>query len=369
MGNFISANIRAQGRYKMNLFLSIFILLLVSTNGNCANLRNHLVANSTARVQSMGGCFAANSSFSDAHCYNPAALSSGQFSGWMILCDPLSPAISRTIDANEEDSYADFLEAALFIRGLYIGNEYFRLGLLPAEHRPVSSAELSETLAESTFSQNDLQPGLVCSVKLDDKVSLGLSIANVFIDEGAVRKTSVSYGVLIKTNNWLDVGITSFYLPTGVVDSRKTLERIGNKTVNVGILYYITGRNANFHKRAPYTVYPGSFMDNLDLRMALDVRNVTQNSGLNDTQEIHLGFVAALNGSFELQSGIYWPSSETGHSAKPRIGIGIGFEQPLFFRKSLRTAGYPGMMFNISQATDPESEQRNIISWSLKWAF
>jgi len=330
----------------------------------------HGAGTAAARVLSMGGCYAANSRYADAHLYNPAALrSDGQGFSWLLLCDPLSPALARELSGQADGAYEGLVPGILFLRGLYFGLGPVNLGLIPAEYSPSEPADLSETAREAVLERSGLSPGAALSLVLDRKVSLGISAMLRWDPEGARRRVALDYGVLVRANNWMDVGAVAVHLPKGGEDLRRSIERIGDETINVGILYYPLGRpEARWGaKRIP----AGSegLLARTDLRLAMDVRNVTQSPGLARAQELHLGMSLGWIRLLELRCGIYWPRGSADLDKRPRASCGLGLGQPWFLRSAARGLGLVETFLDLGWMDDPEDPGRGIWMGTFKWAF
>jgi hypothetical protein len=182
--------------------------------------------------------------------WNPAACGDHPQRGTLfrLYVQPLAPLIAAR-DLCELDTrwkrddrltvQESLLALALLLKGATFSTPTLGIGVLGFEesvnHRP-SRRFFDFRSAVATYWNV-----LAVNVRLADTVSLGGSAALCHRwDEQANRVLgdAYSFGVLLKPDPRMNVGLTYFDLSRDVADSRSHLERIGDQTVNAGFSYY-----------------------------------------------------------------------------------------------------------------------------------
>lgn len=296
------------------------LLLLAGLATQASADRYWLFGHGSTRVLSMGGCFAANTRAAEARQYNPAGLRLRRADVfWSLALDPLAPvAVDEVVGG--DSPYADALPALLALRGLWLGNETYALGLHPADHVPSADVLLPGEPEERSIRRQDVTPSMVFSWALDSRITLGLSGAYRWSESHNNRRLTMNYGLLVRLNSKVDVGAVAVNLGSEDLNAdRRWLDRIDDGTINVGISWYPYGRQhesgAGRHPMAP---------DMASLQFTCDVRDVTQEGRGFNSQEIHLGAALAWPGLLELRGGVYWPQDPDFPRARPVRSLGIG---------------------------------------------
>jgi apolipoprotein N-acyltransferase len=290
-----------------------------------AEARGWLIgAQDAARLRSMGGCFAAGSDWSDARQFNPAALPVGAAPGWSLRLDPLAAGRPRIDGAAGDGAYARALPWLLPLRSLRLAAGPLHAELAPGDWLPADPDALPADADGGRASSRDFVPSLSLALAFDSRVSLGLTLLALRAAAAESRRLGVVYGALLRANPKLDVGAQAVYLPTGSADRLRAIDRIGDGTVNIGLLVHPLGRADRHTRTLPPNFGPTEILGRTDLRLALDVRNVTQEEGLAGRQELHLGASAGWFGLVELRGGVYWPRTGSNEPARARTGLGIG---------------------------------------------
>lgn len=271
---------------------------------------------SGTRIRSMGTCFAAASGPGDALLFNPAGLASRRGSQGLDL--ELNPILPFTFQARQEEGdwhWARALPALSLVRRVGWKSRRLSVALGSSEWQPDSVESLPGLQQEARPSSADIVPALTLALALDDRVRLGGTLSACFDREQHRRRVGVAYGAIIRANRRMDVGANAVYFPEGAAQARRTLDRLGDGTINVGVAWHPLGRPED--RRARST-----------LMVAMDVRNVTQDAGLAGSQEFHLGAEALWHGRLALRGGLQWPNQHPSAS-RPRFSGGLALREIL----------------------------------------
>jgi hypothetical protein len=296
-----------------------------------------------ARVRALGGCFAALSLPTDAHLFNPAGLAShGARPGWRLELDPTAAAI-RPVAQDGDWDWAESLPLLLPLRRAEWRGRRLALSLTPATWLPAAVSGLAAPGETAEPPSGELVPSLSVALALDSRVRLGVSAA-AWLDPQRGRRAGVSYGAVVRANRIMDVGGQALYLPAGALDARRPLDQLGDGTINVGVACYPLGRDEGGRRGL--------------LLLALDVRNVTQESGLGGRQELHLGVEGRLPGGLDLRGGVFWPNRGTGASGVPCVGGGLGWVWN----------GPPGgLRLDLAWLQNPAEREGRLWTGGLRW--
>ena len=249
-------------------------------------------------------------------CTNPAALRTlDKRSYYFALLDP-GAAYRVTQKGQSGDAWESAAPGSLVLRALHLGWEHVHLALSNGEHMPRSVEQLGRTEDGSEVETIDLVPMATLGLALDEKISLGVSAAFRRPAEGQHRLPVIRYGVLIRANRHMDVGAVALHMPPVLADCRREIDRLGDETVNLGVLWYPLGRPSLQRRGRQIPRNLAELGQLADLRFALDVRNVTQAEGLGGRQELHLGGSLGWTQLGELRAGIYWPNPDLSDAAR-----------------------------------------------------
>jgi hypothetical protein len=297
-----------------------------------------------ARVRALGGCFAALSTPEDAQFYNPAGLAIfGQRPALKAVLD-VSALRIRPRKQAEDWNWAGALPALLPLRRLEWRGRHLAVALSPADWHPAATSTLARAVDEARPLSGELAPSLSAALALDHRVRLGVTATALLDASHKRRRVGVSYGAVIRANKIMDVGGQAVYLPVGALESRRPLDQLGDGTINVGIACYPWGRDER-GRRGP-------------LLLALDVRNVTQESGLSKRQELHLGLESRLPVGLDLRGGVYWPNSSPDSPGFPCVGGGLGWNLNL---------PLGGLSLDLAWLQDPARRGDHIWTGGLRW--
>lgn len=325
-----------------------------------------LGAQDAVRVRSMGGCYAASSDWTDARLFNPAGLRVGSGQGLRLRFDPLVLGRPTIRAAKGDRAYADLLPWALPLRGVRLGWGPLHVDFTPADWLPQTSADLPAGARGAEVGSAEFAPSLTFAFAFDERVSLGATLVSLREEESARRRLGVSYGALLRVNHLLDVGAHAVYLPSGDADRRRQLDRIGDGTINVGLQVHPRGRATRRSRMLPSRLTLQELFDSADPRLALDMRNVTQEAGLSGRQEVHFGAAAGWFGLFELRAGFFWPRADAQILTRPRGSAGFGLT-PL--RPAKRDDGPAKLNIQAGWMDDPLGAGTGIWTGALTWTF
>lgn len=297
-----------------------------------------------SRVRALGGCFAALSTPDDAHLFNPAGLARlGRRRGFKLALDGSAAWIRP--QAQEEDwDWAPLLPALLPVRRLEWRGRHLALALTPAEWHPGATDSLARTYDVARPPSGELVPSVTAALALDERVRLGFTVTGLLDAGHDRRRVGVAYGAIIRANRIMDVGAQALYLPMGALETRSALDQLGDGSINVGIACYPWGRDEGGRRGLAL--------------LALDVRNLTQESSLAGRQELHLGVEGRLPAGLDLRGGVYWPNRGTDSQGFPCVGGGLGWALDL---------PLGGLQLDVAWLQDPARRADHIWTGGLRW--
>ncbi|MCB9473770.1 MAG: hypothetical protein H6678_08170 [Candidatus Delongbacteria bacterium] len=343
------------------VMLALCLWLVPATR---ASDRTWLGSNRSARILGMGGCYAANTRCAEAHLYNPAGLRFRESrSGWALYLDPLPLLVTPTVDGRDTSPYARALPGLATIRGLWLGNSRLALGLVPADYEPGADTDLPTDISGGNRASERYTPSMVFALSLDERISLGASGAYRWDERSQTRRLTVNYGLLVRVNKLMDVGAVAVNLSgDGQAPDRRWLDRVDDGTINVGLSWYPMGRD-----RAALDTRIPTARDGARLKIAADIRNVTQEGRGFNSQEMHLGASLGWRELGEVRAGIYWPQDELFPSRAPVRSLSVGL-----LRSSLRRFSHQLLPFNtlldLSWMDNPLSPDREGL-WIASFAL
>jgi apolipoprotein N-acyltransferase len=336
--------------------LSLVLLFVLGPLAQASHGSDHFVTSgtATARSLSMGGCFAASSQISDAHLYNPAALVRGLGEpAWTIQMDPLSWWLAKRGDASKQPS------SLLSLKQLQVRGRHWALAFTPAEREIPELSKMSSDFDQDPQSWSSSVPTVSFAMAIDHRIRLGLSLAWHADEAGSSRRPSINYGALLRANPWFDVGVQAIYLVSSASISRRQLEQVGDGTINVGVAFHPLGR-VESGRVSTYSPW-----NQPAVLVALDVRNVTQEVGLDQQQEVHFGVESRWAQIGALRGGVYWPRKGDLLIGQPRFSAGLGLRLPSFLQDAFSADG----SLDITWVQDPSRRASAIWIGSWSWAF
>ncbi|MFQ5650366.1 MAG: hypothetical protein ACE5IY_10535 [bacterium] len=298
----------------------IILMLMLEGSTHVAGQTERFVtlSNVKARPLAMGGAFTSVVDDMAAINYNPAAYElykrnkTGRLS---VFLNPVSPVVGA-IESDKLFSGSNppgedlLLGLSLILKSVSLSFNSLELGVLLGEQGldVPSSHRNEEVFSASGYRQNHTHT-LVGRVKLAEQVSIGAS-ANVFYGSRADasderdRGFGISYGILLKPEKGLNIGVSLINLPDTLKHYRVPLERIVDESVNVGISYRLANST-----------------------LSVDVRNLGEEQEENLVREFHLGFEQVLLSHFAIRAG--WFKKKNGDHVYS-WGVGIFDGNPLW---------------------------------------
>lgn len=265
------------------------------------NTRYFIFNNVKPRPLAMGGAFVALEDDIAAINYNPASFSlyaATKSKRLTFFLNPISPFVGGIENGdlfNGSGSTLDdlFSSISLLVKSISLSLESFEFGLLLGEE----SLSLPEEFARGPFDINGFRQNhshsFVGRIKLADRVSLGGTATLLYGSKTAnpAERTSdvgISYGILLKPETGLKIGVAFFNLPDSLKDARVPMERIVDESVNIGISYQL------FHGMTKF---------------ALDIRNLGEETQT-AVREFHFGLEQVLMSQMAVRAGYFQKDSE-----------------------------------------------------------
>jgi hypothetical protein len=314
-----------------------------------------LVSSHAARVMGMGGCFAASSDWVAAACYNPAAgypTTGAHAPPFTLMINPMPLMVNIDDNSFTRDSWHHSFPWALYISSLHYRFKQLALTLIPAEELSGRSDSQRGDPWQTTFGSQETVSYLAASFRMDDKVSLGISLPVVWNPESGVRDTGLIYGIILRPAWRMQVGLTAVDLPGGNSDIRLAGDRLPDNSLNAGVQYQWKLPLPGFHR----------------LRMAVDFRNVTDEDQEEVSQEMHLGWELNTMHHLQLRWGVYWLESFLqGDPGPAEYTVGCG----LLDMKSLRWYGHvlPHSCTTLDYAAVIHQDRSHTHYLTLRWAL
>ncbi|RMD86199.1 MAG: hypothetical protein D6813_15230 [Calditrichaeota bacterium] len=296
----------------------LFILMALCTSAAGQTDRYFMLSNVRARPLAMGGAFTSIEDDLAAINFNPAAFNLYQSEKphrVTLFLNPVAPFVGLFQDTDlfkvGRAKFEDFLVTlSLFLKSIALSVNPFEFGILLGEENLYlpKFLESDEIFHTETF-KNNLTHSFVAKLKLADQVSIGGAAFIVYgndekILNKQIRKIGLSYGILLKPEKKLNVGVVFFNLPDSLPKVRLPVERIVDESVNIGISY----------KAFPQTLF------------SLDVRNVVEEQSVVE-REVHVGFEQIILSQFAFRAGFF--NKKEGNFAVS-AGIGIFDGNSLF---------------------------------------
>ncbi|MBD3289820.1 hypothetical protein GF337_13520 [candidate division KSB1 bacterium] len=266
------------------------------------------LSNVKQRPLAMGGAFTSVEDDLEAVLYNPGSFNlyeNEKQHRLTIFINPMSLLIaSRHYSENftEKIENTNVLNAsALLFKSVIFTAKFFNAGIILGEE---SLNNIRQNERSSFFSFNDLWNNcshtIFSNIQLAPKVSMGLSGTVYYDKTGSTRisKYGFSYGILMKPNPHINVGLSYIDFPKELPNYRTNLERMFDETMNIGI---------------SYRPFPGT-------TLSVDVRNLTEENK-NNVRELHVGFEQSFFGIISLQGGYFQENYTKNNSYSCGIGL------------------------------------------------
>lgn len=284
-------------RYKITSYC--LILGLLPANLFSQENRFFTLSNVKARPLAMGGAFTAIDDDLAAINFNPATYLLNRKKTdkrWTFFLNPISPFVAGIKNDeffNGQGSSVDdlLLAFSMLVKSVSFSISSFEVGvLLGEEGLNLPARFVNEELFRVNGYRQNHSHSFVGRLKLADKVSLGGSI-NFFFGSTTTdplernSKVGVSYGILLKPEKGLRIGVSFINLPDTLNQFRFPLERIVDESVTFGI---------------SYQMFTGTLF-------SIDVKNLGEEQN-EAVREFHFGFEQPILSQIALRAGFFQKS-------------------------------------------------------------
>ena len=274
-------------------------ILILTVNIICVSAQNNrfiTLSHVKARPLAMGGAFTAVEGDLAAINFNPAAFSLFEVKKskrFTFFLNPVAPIIGTIENKMLFQGSGSKIDDYLFSLGLLLKSISLSLGsidfsfLLSEESLNLPDTFVDEKFFRvSGFRQNHSHT-FAARLKLADRVSLGGSASVLFGSQEAdplkrERGFGFSYGILLKPEKGLNIGVSFFNMPDSLKEFRLQSERIVDESVNVGV---------------SYQPFSGTLL-------SLDVRNLGE-EGSEAVREFHFGFEQVIFSHIAIRGGFF----------------------------------------------------------------
>jgi hypothetical protein len=294
-----------------NLFTAFLLLTLFSVVNNVFGQDNYFITLSTVkcRAMAMGGATTSLSDDLSSLDINPAALSlysTPKQHRITVFLNPIFP-IAAAIRNKEitQGTHTWATDAAIgtgfLVKGIAFSAKALDVALLFGEELPEFGDRNHKTQVFQLDNYiNNLTNTLVARVRLADQVSIGVStiLMRANLDDNIDWGVGLSYGILLRPDSGIDVGLVYHDLPNNMSDSRVAIDRIVDETLNLGISYEL-------------------FNSTL---LSADIRSISEESGVL-TREVHAGIEQKVLNHFAIRGGYYRAKSERTDVYSCGVGI------------------------------------------------
>jgi len=279
------------------IFLIIlFFELLTNFKNIYPGITSYNMTNSLmARPNTMGGAFFAVTDGLSSAIYNPASLDLYRYprsTKFAFFLNPLG-AISmindaKDLSANKNYDTIDWINVAgIIAKGFALSRPAFSAVLLLSEELPQSHIP-EYNKKDDIFSSKGILDWnydiIAFKLSLAEQISIGASgfLFTSLQKDTLDRSYGSSYGIHLRPNSFLSVGVAYFDFPSNVADLMFLQNRIIDETINVGLLI------------KPFN----------SLLLSLDSYNVSEDNKI-ITREIHLGTEVVPLKFMALRAGFY----------------------------------------------------------------
>ncbi len=258
---------------------------------NTFNMTNSL----RTRAKAMGGAFfAVSDGFSSAF-FNPASVDLYRYprsTKFAFFLNPVGAASlindANDLNANKKYDSIDWIHVAgILAKGFAISRPAFSAVLLLSEELPQQKVPDYHKKNNMISSKGILDWNcdvLALKLRLAEQISIGASgfLFTSMLNDSLSRRFGTSYGIHIKPNSYVSVGVAYFDIPSNVADLMFLQNRIINETINVG-----------------FSIKPFN-----SLSFSLDSYNVSEDNA-KITREIHVGTEFVPGNFTALRAGFY----------------------------------------------------------------
>ena len=333
--------------YRVIYYLILFLLMLPSLIIGQSS-RFITVSNVRARSLALGGAFTSVVDDMPAAFYNPACYDLYKIkkqNRLTFFLNPVSPVVFGfeknklfTGYGTPEDDV--LLTLSHLLKSISLSLNSLEVGLILGEQNIQLPSDFYEQrlFPVSGFRQNHSH-AIVGRFKLADQVSIGAAANLIYSNKNTkpnerYEKISVSYGILLKAEKGLQIGVSLVDLPDSLKGVRLPLERIVDEAVNVGISYRLW-----------------------DSTLSLDVRNLGEEKE-EAVREFHVGYEQFILSHIALRTG--WYKKTNGGNV---YSFGIGLINGNGIWNSERMFGHQNIFLNYAFIYENEPINDN------KWHF
>ncbi|NIR48685.1 hypothetical protein GWO43_09630 [candidate division KSB1 bacterium] len=243
-----------------NVFYSLLILSVLPSLILSQDDVFFTLSHVKARPLAMGGAYTSIDDDLAAVNFNPAAYflkEREQEKKVTFFLNPVSPIVGG---AKNQDMFRGsgsqiddfFMSLSLLLKSVSVSIDPFQFGVLLGEQNLnlPETFQVGDFFTTQGYRQNHTH-SIVGRLKLADRVSLG-GAANFSVGSKLnapfERHTDlgVSYGILLKPEEGLNIGVSFYNIPDTLKQSRFPLERIIDESVNIGISYRLFDDNTRF---------------------------------------------------------------------------------------------------------------------------
>lgn len=281
-----------------SIWVTVLLVVLFGgrLDGHAQANRFVLISQVKARPLAMGGAFTSIEGDLGTIGYNPAALSLYRFEKEhrvTLFLNPLG-AVVGGVKRGELFPRGGFdfddllLTAGLFVKSIVVTLNSFEFGLLLGEQ----SLDLPEEFVnEEPFNVSGLRQNhahsFVGRIKLAEKIALGgtASMMRGSLErdpQESFKEITLSYGILLKPEKSLNIGVSFVNLPDSLKNARWPVERFVDESVNVGVSY------------RPFS----------STILSMDVRNLGEEEN-RAVREFHFGLEQVVFSQVALRAGYY----------------------------------------------------------------
>ena len=231
-------------------WMTLLTVLFLPHAGQTQSEHVFTLSNVRARPLAMGGAYTSVEDDLASPLFNPAAyfVRNREQSWGAIFVSPVSPVVAiarrNELFSGEGNLVDDVLMAtSLLLKSASLRLTPLRVGVLLGEEglgrgQMFSTQEITNV---EGYRQNHFHM-LTVRLQLAEKVSVGASgswYVSSRPDDPQKRQTGVamSYGILLKPEERLNVGVSFFNIPDSLPQVRLPLERIIDESVNIGASY------------------------------------------------------------------------------------------------------------------------------------
>ena len=260
------------------------------------------------RPVAMGGAFTSLEDDIETICFNPGGFTMYTYPKDMkvtVFLNPLMSLLASKYYSNnfsENIDFENFLKtSALSVKSIVLSVKQFETGIIMGEESfdNVSKNKKSQFFAYSDL-WNDNSNTVFVKLKLAQRVSIGLSGTYFLREMNDTKKTGIgfSYGIIMKPNNRLNVGLSYVDLPNSMADFYARLERIVDETMNIGLSYKLSSGTI----------------------IATDIRNLTEENKEN-VRELHIGLEQRVFRILAIRGGYFKDRNANVHTFSAGLAL------------------------------------------------